>query len=541
MYKLVQPAKKGAYLWLDSKTNQPTKSITKWVCADTGTLLMDSQIKYAYTYGGEKIIFDKEEVNAIKNFDMQGLRLMGFKPMDSLKSYNIRTADFIYPDEFSIKGSTSAFAALLDRMLALKKIAICKITPRSEASPRFVALTPQAETFDADGTQNTPPGFHVVYLPYADDIRNLKLEATPKATTDQIDKAKKLVKTLRIKFDSRNFENPSLQKHYANLQAIALEREAVEEVPDYVIPDEAGMEKFADIIDAYREAVFPPDYEPITSKTKKRKPEDGENPKKEKATPTNDEISSAARNDGLKKFTVPQLKAWLSSQGVKVPSKWKKDELLQKVKEMAGTGSATTSQASAPRPAPQQAQHHSDEDEESEEPLQQPQKKQKTRVVDEEEEEEEEHVHQPPPKPAPKPTSKPVSKPSPKPASKPVEKMDVDEDEEEEEEKPKPSPVFSQSQSKPQQKPSSSLYSQPSMSKAPSQSQMDSQKPSPKNQSQMSSQDSTTSSKPGKPVCQFGPKCYRRNPQHFQEFAHPWKDNADWITSSQSQSESQTL
>ncbi len=100
MYKLLQSAKKGSYLWLDSKTNQPIKSISKWVCADTGTLLMDSQIKYSYLYGGERIVFDKEEITAIKNFDVQGLRLMGFKPVEAIKGYNIRTADFIYPDEF---------------------------------------------------------------------------------------------------------------------------------------------------------------------------------------------------------------------------------------------------------------------------------------------------------------------------------------------------------------------------------------------------------------------------------------------------------
>lgn len=25
-------------------------------------------------------------------------------------------------------------------------------------------------------------------------------------------------------------------------------------------------------------------------------------------------------------------------------------------------------------------------------------------------------------------------------------------------------------------------------------------------------------------VCKFGPECYRRNPEHFEEFAHPWLD-----------------
>lgn len=52
--------------------------------------------------------------------------------------------------------------------------------------------------------------------------------------------AKAVVKTLRIRFNSINFENPALQKHYASLQAIALEREVEEEVEDYVKPDEEG-------------------------------------------------------------------------------------------------------------------------------------------------------------------------------------------------------------------------------------------------------------------------------------------------------------
>ncbi len=77
---------------------------------------------------------------------------------------------------------------------------------------------------DEDGSQLTPPGFHVIPLPYADDIRSLKLNPPPEGSsrysyylcsyilfpveTEQIGKAKKLVKALRIKFDSRNFENP---------------------------------------------------------------------------------------------------------------------------------------------------------------------------------------------------------------------------------------------------------------------------------------------------------------------------------------------
>lgn len=48
---------------------------------------------------------------------------------------------------------------------------------------------------------------------------------------------------MRFKFDSSDFENPSLQKHYASLQAIALEKDQVEDIVDYVNPDEEGITK----------------------------------------------------------------------------------------------------------------------------------------------------------------------------------------------------------------------------------------------------------------------------------------------------------
>lgn len=105
---------------------------------------MDSQIKNAYGYGGERVIFEKDEITQIKTIDQPGFRLMGFKPRSALKLYhNLRTSNFIYPDEKVVKGSTVCFAALLDRMLSMDKIAICRFTARAAVAPRFVALVPQ--------------------------------------------------------------------------------------------------------------------------------------------------------------------------------------------------------------------------------------------------------------------------------------------------------------------------------------------------------------------------------------------------------------
>ena len=52
------------------------------------------------------------------------------------------------------------------------------------------------------------------------------------ANTEQIDKAKDLVKKLLFSFDSDQFENPVLQTHYANVEAMALDKDAPEEVED---------------------------------------------------------------------------------------------------------------------------------------------------------------------------------------------------------------------------------------------------------------------------------------------------------------------
>lgn len=55
--------------------------------------------------------------------------------------------------------------------------------------------------------------------------------------------AKKMVKGHRIRFSPQDFLNPVLQKHYANLQALALDRDVVEEVPDLLQPDMEGFQQ----------------------------------------------------------------------------------------------------------------------------------------------------------------------------------------------------------------------------------------------------------------------------------------------------------
>jgi ATP-dependent DNA helicase 2 subunit 1 len=56
-----------------------------------------------------------------------------------------------------------------------------------------------------------------------------------------VEKAKRVVGCLNIDYDPRDFENPSLQRHYAVLQSLALNEDEVEPTEDQLLPDLEGM------------------------------------------------------------------------------------------------------------------------------------------------------------------------------------------------------------------------------------------------------------------------------------------------------------
>ena len=61
--------------------------------------------------------------------------------------------------------------------------------------------------------------------------------------------AKLFVKNMSIDFNSRNFENPSIQKFYSGLQSMALEEKEPEEIQDTLEPDKEGMQRMKKVID----------------------------------------------------------------------------------------------------------------------------------------------------------------------------------------------------------------------------------------------------------------------------------------------------
>ena len=143
-----------------------------------------------------------------------------------------------------------------------KKCAIVKFVAREGSVVKFCALLPQLEKYDEDYFQ-TPPGFNLIVLPWADDIRSnsdilsKNPKILPKVSEEQSELAKKLIKKMNISFDCRAFENFELQKFYSTLQALALEEPNIEPIEDTLQPHTEGLEKVLNGLDEeFRKSIF---------------------------------------------------------------------------------------------------------------------------------------------------------------------------------------------------------------------------------------------------------------------------------------------
>ena len=143
------PAKKPGAVKVNAENNKPLMSTTKFVCETTGGSLYRNQIGTFYPLGGEKIRVEPSEVKKMKEFDLNGMQLLGFKAMSTLKIYhNLRHSYFIFPDDKKSQGSSQCADALIKEMLAADKYAMVKFVPRENSMVRLCALLPQEEKVD---------------------------------------------------------------------------------------------------------------------------------------------------------------------------------------------------------------------------------------------------------------------------------------------------------------------------------------------------------------------------------------------------------
>ncbi|CAA6658963.1 unnamed protein product [Spirodela intermedia] len=333
----------GAVTWLDSVSNLPLKPERSFICDDTGALLQEPAKRF-FTYKGEKVLFSVDELSEIKRLAPNCLRLLGFKPLDYLKDYhNLRPSTFIFPSDEEIFGSTRIFIALHRSMLRLRRFAVAFCG--SSARPQLVALIAQEETSNSSG-QVEPPGMHMIYLPYSDDIRYpeehyLNDDAiASRPTDDQIRKASALLKRIDLKnFSVCQFSNPALQRHYSILQAIALDEDEMPEVKDETLPDEEGMARpgIVRALEDFKAAVYGENHdqeEAASIASKEASASLASKKRKAIADAATQESANynwvdLADNGKLKDLTVVELKYYLTAHNL--PLAGKKEALISRI------------------------------------------------------------------------------------------------------------------------------------------------------------------------------------------------------------------
>ncbi|KAI9067712.1 ku70-like protein [Trametes sanguinea] len=360
-YGLITEQKKGAYRYFADLGDrvEPVISRTAYVDEERDAEADKTEILYGMDLGvpsvdgedgedakesevgtravapGSRVFYTAEEVRSFRTLGLEpGIKLLGFKPRSQLVfEDNVKHSIFIYPDEMSYSGSKRTFTALLRTMIKKKKIAIVLALTRRNASPIFCAVLPQAEKVDESGWRE-PPGFHLIPLPFADDIRAAPDLKGFRASEDLKAIAGQWVHKLKVKngsYPPDSYPNPALAYHNAQLEASAFREDFDPEAfEDLTMPKYNMMHQRAgQLMHEWKKALLEDETANVVSAPtagRKRKAADADEPAVDE-----DEIRRLYDNGQLHKLRVEDLKRFLRSKGL--PISGKKDDLIQRTEE----------------------------------------------------------------------------------------------------------------------------------------------------------------------------------------------------------------
>jgi ATP-dependent DNA helicase 2 subunit 1 len=213
-YSLIkrQEVVKSCYVWVGGEQIQIATGATSHVAEDTSRAVEKVEIRKAFSFGGEQVIFTEEENRALRNFGDPVIRIIGFKPMKLLPEWaNYKAPVFVYPDEVDFVGSTRVFSALHRKLLSSQKFALVWFIARRNASPNLAAMIPGDEKIDESGEQTEPPGLWIIPLPYADDIRQNPEAPMVRAPDSLVHFMKEAITQLKLPrgvYDPKKYPNP---------------------------------------------------------------------------------------------------------------------------------------------------------------------------------------------------------------------------------------------------------------------------------------------------------------------------------------------
>ena len=260
VYCLIHPNTISGHTLIDAKTNGKVSVSSNYLCERTGRFLESSEIQKNVKFGKESVPLSENDLKLIRNISdfKPGLTFLGFKNISGLKQwYNVKPSYFMYPDDEQVVGSCVLTKTLIEELAFQNKYALGWFSSRPNTMPTIFAMLPQLEELDNDGFITQPYGFNCIAMPYAEDIRKISLPLSYRPDFELIRKTKAMIDSLSLKeYSHEFFENPTLQRHFAALQAMAL-NEDFPEVVDYTLPNEEQLSKYHDILQEIQHELSP--------------------------------------------------------------------------------------------------------------------------------------------------------------------------------------------------------------------------------------------------------------------------------------------
>ena len=353
LYTEVIPAKPPAAVYVESSTGKLLKSETKFISSSAGTALdpteIAGEVKTFIEWNGKRIKISKSDINEIKKIlpddpdeRVSGsLNVIGFKSMNEiLPFHSVTHSYFLHPQEDRISGSSMISSAFITRLHARGLVAICRFVARRNSPVSIVALLPQPEIIDtASDRQEKSPGFHLIRLPFLEDIRSLEMPQPFDVTPDQVDACKSVIESMSLSgWEPDRIDNPALQKKFLFLEAFALQlpmEEVVGQLHDYVQPDPARR-RLADAdggpVDAWLDSMR---LRPGESDLRHKPATQTKNEASVKTENLSDDgIAQLAASGGLEKFTVAALKEFIKNSPKlgHFPITGRKGELIDRIR-----------------------------------------------------------------------------------------------------------------------------------------------------------------------------------------------------------------
>ncbi|XP_076644246.1 ATP-dependent DNA helicase 2 subunit 1 [Halictus rubicundus] len=297
----------------------------------TSEPVLETEIQKYQEFGNRRIYFTPTELQRLGNFYEPGIDLICVKPISYHPLYNFGAPHFVIPRKSNRKDNTLLFGALVEKCHSRNLMIICAVTMRKRSSPILYSMIPKTEK----------GGFYLYKIPYKEYVRNLdgicskykyNNDENKKPTEPhEVELFEKIIKKLRIQYDSSVFSNPKLQAQLQMVETLALDLEKSEPPYDDTIPAFDHMRSLVSHLLIKYKNLFGCDIASTSDGPPKKKSKKEKEVVEQAMLENEKSIRKLVKEGKIENLTLAELKTLLKTLGLKTSGK--KNELIVKIKQ----------------------------------------------------------------------------------------------------------------------------------------------------------------------------------------------------------------